>query len=90
MKFYFHPHEEEEFKKTAVGKIVHTLVFDTSKQKVIINFSRKVNTIWEQTCKNNIATDHRIKQLKGKNYQIYSWVSNNKNDFNLPFFKPKE
>ena len=86
MKFYFYPVDEVEFKNAAVGNVVRTLVFDKSSGKVTACFSRKVNKVWEQTCKNNIETDHRIKELKGDNFQIYSWVSSNESDFNLPSF----
>ncbi len=87
MEFYFYPSDESEFKSNAVNNFVHTLVFDTTKQKVVVSFARKVRKIWEQTCKNNIETDHRIKELQGEHYQIYSWVSKSKSDLNLPFFK---
>jgi len=87
MNFYFYPTDESEFKSSAVGNFVHTLVFDTNEQRVVVSFVRKVRKIWEQTCKNNIETDHRIKELSGNNYQIYSWVSNSKSDLNLPLFK---
>lgn len=87
MEFYFYPTDESDFKTNAVGNFVHTLVFDTTEQKVIISFARQVSKIWEQTCKNNIETDHRIKELNGDNYQVFSWVSKSKYDFNLPSFK---
>ena len=87
MEFYFYPNDEMEFKSNAVGNFVHTIVFDTTEQKVIISFVRQVRKFWEQTRKNNIETDHRIKELSGEHYQIYSWVSKSKSDFNLPFFK---
>lgn len=87
MEFYFYPANESEFKTNAVGNFVHTLVFDTTEQKVIISFVRQVRKVWEQTCKNNIETDHRIKELTGNNYQVFSWVSKSKSDFSLPLFK---
>ena len=87
MEFYFYPTDESKFKSHAVGNFVHTLVFDTTEQKVIDSFVRQVRKVWEQTCKNNIETDHRIKKLSGDNYQIFSWVSKSKSDFNLPFFE---
>lgn len=87
MEFYFYPTDEAEFKLNAVGNCVHTLVFDTTEQKVIFSFVRQVRKVWKQTRKNNIETDHRIKELSGDNYQIFSWVSKSKSDFNLPFFK---
>lgn len=87
MEFHFYLNDETEFKSNAVGNFVHTLVFDTIEQKVIVSFVRQVRKIWEQTCKNNIETDHRIKELSSDNYQIFSWVSKSKSDFNLAFFK---
>ncbi len=87
MDFYFYPAEELEFKSNAVGNYVHTVVFDTTEQKILTSFVRKVSKAWVQTRKNNIETDHRIKELTGSNYQIYSWVSKSKSDFNLPFFR---
>lgn len=87
MEFYFYPNDESEFKSKAVNNFVHTVVFDTVEQKVTTSFVRQVRKVWEQTCKNNIETDHRIKELDGKNFQVYSWVSNSKSNFGLPFFK---
>lgn len=87
MEFYFYPTDESEFKSVALDNYVHTLVFDTTEQKVIISFVRKVRKVWEQTCKNNIETDHRVKELSGENYQVFSWVSKSKSDLNLPSFK---
>ena len=87
MEFYFYPTDESEFKANAVSNFVHTLVFDTTEQKVIVSFVRQVSKVWEQTCKNNIETDRRIKELSGESYQIFSWVSKSKSDLNLPFFK---
>ncbi len=87
MDFYFYPPEETEFKSNAVGNYVHTVVFDITEQKVVKSFVRKVDKVWEQTCKNNIETDHRIKELLGINYQVYSWVSKSKTSLNLPFFR---
>jgi len=87
MEFYFYPTDESDFKSKTVGNFVHTLVFDTTEQKVVVSFVRQVRKVWEQTCKNNIETDHRIKELYGDNYQIYSWVTKSKSDFSLPLFK---
>lgn len=84
MDFYFYPNNEENFKNSAVGNFVQTIVFDKKEQKIIKRFSRKVKTHWKQTCKNNIESDQRIKELNGENYQIYSWVSKSKADFALP------
>ena len=86
MKFYFHPQDEELFKIEAVGKLVRTIVFDTKSKNINISFTRKVNTLWSQTCKNNIETDRRIKALKAKHYQVYSWVCEDEKDFALPSF----
>ncbi|MCL1046545.1 hypothetical protein L2737_14620 [Shewanella electrodiphila] len=87
MEFYFYPNDETEFKSNAVGNYVHTVIFNTNEHKVVNSYARKVNKHWEQTCKNNIETDHRIKELSGDHFQIYSWISKSKTDFALPFFK---
>lgn len=87
MEFYFYPGDEFEFKSNAVGNFVHTIVFDKSNHKIVTSFVRQVKKTWVQTCKNNIETDHRIKELSNENYQVYSWISNSKSDFALPFFK---
>ncbi|MCI5165958.1 MAG: hypothetical protein D3903_07645 [Candidatus Electrothrix sp. GM3_4] len=87
MEFYFYPENEEDFKKLATGHFVRTLVFNTQTKQIEKEFVRSVNKHWEQTCKNNIETDHRIKELIGECYQIFSWVTMTKTDFNLPGFK---
>jgi len=86
MKFFFYPEDENQFKKEAKNNFVRTIVFDTSKNEVVAVFFRSVKKVWEQTCKNNIETDHRIKALSGDHFQIYSWVSIAKNDFSPPCF----
>jgi hypothetical protein len=89
MEFYFHPADESKFKEEAVGNFVRTIVFDTLKDEVTVSFVRQVRKVWEQTCKNNIATDHRIKELSGDHFQIFSWVTKSKSDFGLPSFDLK-
>ena len=86
MNYYFYPEDENKFKETAVGNYVRTIVFDVEKRKVTLTFARKVKKIWEQTCKNNIETDHRIKEIHGDTFQVYSWVVKSKDDFGLPQF----
>jgi len=86
MEFYFYPSDENTFKNEAVGNLVRTVVFETSSGEVVLNYIRQVKKHWEQTCKNNIETDHRIKELAGDNYQVYSWVTIRKYDFGLPCF----
>jgi len=87
MEFFFYPPDENQFKERAVGKIVRTIIFDKVKGEVISTFNRKVKKIWVQTCKNNIETDHRIKDLSGDYYEIYSWVTKSDKNFGLPLFK---
>lgn len=89
MDFYFYPTNEETFKEKALNNFVRTLAFDTNKNEVVLSFTRKVSKKWEQTLKNNIETDHRIKKLSGNQYQIYSWVTSSKSDFGLPHFESK-
>ena len=86
MIFYFYPSDESTFKKQAIDNYVHTLVFDTAKGKIITMFTRHVKKEWSQTCKNNIETDHRIKELHNNDYKIYSWITKSKNELNLPCF----
>jgi len=86
MEFYFYPADEDRFKQEAVGKFVRTLVYDPTKDVVVLSFTRQVKKLWEQTCKNNIATDHRIKELSDDGLQIFSWITPSKKDFKLPGF----
>ena len=89
MEFFFYPTSDKNFKEEALNNYVHTVIFDTLKCKVVSSFIREVHKIWDQTCKNNIETDHRIKGLSGDCFQIYSWVTKSKTDFCLPFFVKK-
>ena len=86
MEYFFYPPDEKAFKESAVNNYVHTIVFDATKCEIASSFTRHVRKIWRQTCKNNIETDARIKILVGDEYQIYSWISKSKNNFNLPSF----
>jgi len=87
MQYFFYPVYEKQFKHEAKGHFVRTIVFDTSKSKITNSFIRKVDKVWMQTCKNNIATDHRIKALSGNHFQIYSWIVPSESDFGLLCFK---
>jgi hypothetical protein len=89
MKFYFHPNNEKVFKEAAVGKFVRTLVYNEESNE-IISFTRKVKILWQQTCKNNIESDHRIKDLSGSHFQIYSWIVQSEDELSLPSFQIKE
>ena len=89
MKFYFYPADETAFKDEAVGNYVRTLVFKGNTEEIVTCFTRKVGKRWEQTVKNNIETDHRIKEIDGAELQIYSWVTTSKDDFGLPQFGSK-
>lgn len=86
MKFYFSPNNDESFKKEAVNSFVRTLIFNRSTNKIHNCYSRKVSKRWEQSVKNNIESDHRVKGLPNGDYQIYSWVTKNELDFSLPCF----
>ena len=87
MNFYFYPADEACFKEAALGKYVRTLVYNQESNLVELTFTRKVSTIWSQTVKNNIESDHRIKALLGEKYEIYNWVVVNEKEFSLPEFK---
>jgi len=89
MEFFFYPQDENKFKQDAVGNFVRTIIFNSVNEKVATSFVRKVNKLWEQTCKNNVETDHRIKELSGEHFQVYSWITQSKNDFGLPNFAIK-
>ncbi len=86
MKFYFYPQNCDDFKQAAVGNYVRTIIFDHEKGRIVNDFVRKVHKYWEQTCKNNIQSDHRIKALAHDNFQIYSWITKSEDDLCLPFF----
>jgi hypothetical protein len=90
MKFYFYPTGEEKFKADAFNNFVRTLVFNVLSGEIEVSFIRQVKTLWQQTCKNNIETDHRIKELSGDHFQIYGWVVKSKSDFQLPVFSLSE
>ena len=86
-QYFFYPVDEKQFKQEAEKHFVRTIVFDTQKGEIVENFVREVRKYWQQTPKNNIETDHRIKALSGEHFEIYSWVIQSKSDFNLPCFK---
>lgn len=86
-QYFFYPVNEAQFKQEAKNHFVRTIVFDIKKGEIVTSFIREVKTDWQQTLKNNIETDHRIKTLSGEHLEIYSWVVQSKNDFNLPCFK---
>jgi hypothetical protein len=86
-QYFFYPVDEKQFKQEAKNHFVRTIVFDTKKAEIITSFVRGVKTDWQQTLKNNIESDQRIKALSGEHFEIYSWVIQSKSDFNLPCFK---
>lgn len=73
MEVLFYPQDEEQFKKEAVGNFVYTEVTNLSTNEIFI-FSRKITKLWTASCRNNIVTDHRIKELEGNNYCIKNWI----------------
>ncbi len=86
LKFYFNPIDENLFKEKAIGNFVRTLIFNERTNEIHSCYSRKVNTKWRQTIKNNIESDHRVKELSDDNYQIYSWVVTSELNLELPDF----
>lgn len=78
MRFIFEPASEEIFKNQAVNHTLETVVTNSNTGEEITKFERRVTKKWEQTCKNNIETDHRIKVLKkdsnSNNYIVYSRI----------------
>ncbi|AMC35453.1 hypothetical protein [Janthinobacterium sp. B9-8] len=87
--FVFFPENEEEFKKKALNNCVRTIVYNIDQSEIHSSFVRSVNVIWKQSCKNNIGTDHRIKNLVSGSFVIYSWIVNSDNDLTIPIFKNK-
>lgn len=86
MKFYFYPIDEEEFKSEALNNYVRTIVFNELSGEIEVSFIRQVKKLWQQTRKNNIETDHRISEINGDHYQVFSWVTKSKTDLHLPAF----
>jgi len=78
MRFIFEPNSNEVFKKRALNNMIETVVHNQRTGEVIVRFTRRVRKIWEQTCKNNVLTDHRIKKLKhdkeSENYIVYTKI----------------
>ena len=85
LDLYIYPRDEDSFKERAVGRYVRTLIVDTE-NKIHLSYSRKVSKMWSQTVKNNIETDHRIKELPNGHYKIYNWVTESESDSSLPLF----
>ena len=56
--------------------------------KQLIVFSRNVGSVWQNSCKNEVETDDRIRKNSNLNeedkYHIYSWVSESQSDYALP------
>ncbi len=78
MRFIFEPASEKNFKEQAVGRTIETVVVNTITEEEVKIFTRNVRKTWEQTCKNNIETDHRIKELKREaesdNYIVHTRI----------------
>lgn len=90
MNFYFYPKNEDVFKEKALNNYVRTLVIDELSGEIQFTFARHVGKIWQQSCKNNIETDHRIKPLNQGHYEVHSWVTKSPDDFDTyKFFKIK-
>lgn len=89
IEYFYFPKNEAVFKKEAKGNIVRTIIV-TLDGSIINSYTRKVNKLWNQTRKNNIETDHRVKDLIAGNYHIYSWIVHKETEFNLPSFAKEE
>ncbi len=87
MKFYFNPIDEDLFKEKAIGNFVRTLIFNKKTNEIHSCYARKVSKKWEQSIKNNIESDHRVKELSGDSYQIYSWIVTSESNLELPNFR---
>lgn len=78
MIYKFEPKDEKDFMEMAVGNKIQTIVTDSISGQEIINFTRKVKSVWSQTMKNNIQSDHRIKQLvkiqDTSNFIVYTYI----------------
>ena len=62
-KFFFYPKDKNEFFARVEGNYSRTLVFKPSTNKVITTFCRDVNE-WNNSRKNQIQSDSRIKKLE--------------------------
>ena len=86
--YFFYPKDESKFKKSANGKFVHTLIYKPSTNEIVNVFDRKVGCVWQNSCKNQVETDRKIRQNSNLNeedkYHIYSWVSESQSDYALP------
>ncbi len=78
MIFTFEPTNDKDFKGKAKDRTIEIVVTNSNTGEEITRFTRNVRKKWEQTCKNNIETDHRIKELKNDsdsdNYIVYTRV----------------
>ncbi len=78
MIFTFEPTNDKTFKRDAVNHTIETVVLNSLTGEEITSFIRNVKKIWDQTCENNIATDHRIKILKqdlySQNYIVHTRI----------------
>jgi len=78
MIFKFEPSDDEKFKSKAVNNKIVSVVVDSITNEIILSFTRKVRKKWDQSCKNNIETDHRIRELtndkKSEKYIVYTCI----------------
>ena len=86
--YFFYHKDESNFQESANGKFVHTLIYKPSTNETVNVFSRKVGRVWQNSCKNEVETDDRIRKNSNLNeedkYHIYSWVSESQSDSALP------
>ena len=82
--YFFYPEGESNFKESANGKFVHTPIYKPSTNEIVNVFSRKVGRVWQNSCKNEVETDHRIRKNSNLNeedkYRAYSWISESQSD----------
>ena len=82
--YFFYPEGESNFKESANGKFVHTLIYKPSTNEIVNVFSRNVGRVWKNSCKNEVETDHRIRKNSNLNeedkYRAYSWISDSQSN----------
>ena len=58
---------KSKFKENANGKFVHTLIYKPSTNETVNVFSRNVGSVWQNSCKNEVETDDRIRKNSNLN-----------------------
>ena len=62
--YFFYHKDESNFQESANGKFVHTLIYKPSTNETVNVFSRNVGSVWQNSCKNEVETDDRIRKIQ--------------------------